>query len=92
MLPTEHATASVLYPHAGVVELADTPDLGSGAARFGGSSPPSRILVASILVARILVESETHRHILLQRSYIGIYELNHASPINKNQVRDMLPV
>ncbi len=27
---------------AGVVELADTPDLGSGAARFGGSSPPSR--------------------------------------------------
>jgi hypothetical protein len=28
---------------AGVVELADTPDLGSGAARFGGSSPPSRI-------------------------------------------------
>ena len=30
-------------PCAGVVELADTPDLGSGAARFGGSSPPSRI-------------------------------------------------
>ena len=30
--------------YAGVVELADTPDLGSGAARFGGSSPPSRIL------------------------------------------------
>ena len=32
------------FPYAGVVELADTPDLGSGAARFGGSSPPSRIL------------------------------------------------
>ncbi len=32
-----------LDPSAGVVELADTPDLGSGAARFGGSSPPSRI-------------------------------------------------
>ena len=30
---------------AGVVELADTPDLGSGAARFGGSSPPSRIFL-----------------------------------------------
>jgi hypothetical protein len=30
---------------AGVVELADTPDLGSGAARFGGSSPPSRTQV-----------------------------------------------
>ncbi len=30
-------------PYAGVVELADTPDLGSGAVRFGGSSPPSRI-------------------------------------------------
>lgn len=27
---------------AGVVELADTPDLGSGASRLGGSSPPSR--------------------------------------------------
>ena len=27
-----------------MVELADTPDLGSGAVRFGGSSPPSRIL------------------------------------------------
>ena len=26
-----------------MVELADTPDLGSGAVRFGGSSPPSRI-------------------------------------------------
>lgn len=25
------------------MELADTPDLGSGAVRFGGSSPPSRI-------------------------------------------------
>ncbi len=33
--------------HAGVVELADTPDLGSGAARFGGSSPPSRISMLS---------------------------------------------
>ena len=87
MLPTEYATASNLYPHAGVVELADTPDLGSGAARFGGSSPPSRILVASILV-----EPKTHSHILLEGCYIGIYELNHASAINKNQVRDMLPV
>ena len=37
-------------PHAGVVELADTPDLGSGAARFGGSSPPSRILLSNTYV------------------------------------------
>ena len=28
--------------HAGVVELVDTPDLGSGAARCGGSSPFAR--------------------------------------------------
>jgi hypothetical protein len=27
---------------AGVVKLVDTPDLGSGAARFGGSSPFTR--------------------------------------------------
>jgi protease II len=32
---------------AGVVELADTPDLGSGAARLGGSSPFSRRFSAS---------------------------------------------
>ena len=30
------------YHFAGVVELADTPDLGSGAARLGGSSPLAR--------------------------------------------------
>lgn len=30
------------YPDAKVVELADTSDLGSGAARRGGSSPPFR--------------------------------------------------
>lgn len=29
-------------PKAGVVKLADTPDLGSGAARLGGSSPSTR--------------------------------------------------
>src|SRR5579875_343483 len=29
-------------PHAGVVELADTPDLGSGGASRGGSSPSAR--------------------------------------------------
>ncbi|GAG11658.1 unnamed protein product [marine sediment metagenome] len=32
--------------------MADTPDLGSGAARLGGSSPPSRIL-GSIHMGRI---------------------------------------
>src|ERR1700750_2750035 len=30
---------------AGVVELADTPALGAGAARFGGSSPSARIVL-----------------------------------------------
>ncbi len=29
-------------PKAGVVKLVDTPDLGSGAARLGGSSPSTR--------------------------------------------------
>lgn len=43
----------VFYPWAGVVELADTPDLGSGAARFGGSSPPSRITVHIVLAERL---------------------------------------
>jgi hypothetical protein len=31
---------------AKVAELADAPDLGSGTARCGGSSPPFRIMVA----------------------------------------------
>ncbi len=31
---------------AGVVKLADTPDLGSGAARRGGSSPLTRTIKA----------------------------------------------
>ena len=43
----------VFYPYAGVVELADTPDLGSGAARFGGSSPPSRITGHIVLAERL---------------------------------------
>ncbi len=33
-----------------MVELADTPDLGSGAARLGGSSPPSRIADPLLLI------------------------------------------
>jgi hypothetical protein len=33
--------------YAGVAELADAPDLGSGAARRGGSSPFTRILCGS---------------------------------------------
>ena len=31
-----------LHPFADVAELVDVPDLGSGAARRGGSSPPIR--------------------------------------------------
>ncbi len=34
----------ILFCDAGVVELADTPDLGSGAARRGGSSPLARTI------------------------------------------------
>ncbi len=41
-------------PYAGVVELADTPDLGSGAVRFGGSSPPSRTLRYSVALQMLL--------------------------------------
>lgn len=44
--------------YAGVVELADTPDLGSGAVRFGGSSPPSRIVIPEgIRVFRLAARS-----------------------------------
>ena len=50
----KQATAANLQPLAGVVELADTPDLGSGAARFGGSSPPSRILFLEFSDAQVL--------------------------------------
>jgi hypothetical protein len=37
-----HAAAAQLDAAARVVELADTPDLGSGSARIGGSSPLAR--------------------------------------------------
>jgi hypothetical protein len=33
-----------VFYHAGVAELADAPDLGSGAARRGGSSPFTRTI------------------------------------------------
>jgi hypothetical protein len=33
---------NIYHFHAGVAELADAPDLGSGAARRGGSSPFTR--------------------------------------------------
>ena len=38
------AWGSVRHFRAGVVKLADTPDLGSGAARRGGSSPSPRTI------------------------------------------------
>ena len=38
-----HGSRTLPSGGAGVAELADAPDLGSGAARHGGSSPPSRI-------------------------------------------------
>ena len=34
----------IVQIHAGVAELADAPDLGSGAARRGGSSPFTRTI------------------------------------------------
>ena len=39
---------AVHYNDAGMVELADTPDLGSGAARRGGSSPSTRTIVNTV--------------------------------------------
>ncbi len=46
MHPCEHKcptfAAPIAGPAAGVVKLVDIPDLGSGAARHGGSSPSTR--------------------------------------------------
>ena len=39
---SEQQIARKSRAYAGVVKLADTPDLGSGAARRGGSSPSTR--------------------------------------------------
>ena len=39
---TRNGARKILVPDARVAELADAPDLGSGAARRGGSSPPFR--------------------------------------------------
>ena len=48
----------LLVNNAGVVELVDTPDLGSGAERCGGSSPLSRTTlltkVAGIVSQRLV--------------------------------------
>ena len=41
---------------AGVAKLADAPDLGSGAARRGGSSPFTRTVVTEIAAASGFVE------------------------------------
>ena len=40
-----------MVPRAGVVELVDTPALGAGAARCGGSSPSARILQGRVPIA-----------------------------------------
>ena len=40
--------------YAGVVKLADTPDLGSGAARCAGSSPVTRIETKQTAHVRLL--------------------------------------
>ena len=39
----------ICKPLAGVVELVDTPDLGSGAARCGSSSLPARTILEKLL-------------------------------------------
>ena len=41
-------------PYAGVAELADAPDLGSGAARRGGSTPFTRTIYHLLLVVKTL--------------------------------------
>lgn len=44
ILSLQRFSKSIVLFNAGVVKLVDTPDLGSGAARLGGSSPSTRTL------------------------------------------------
>ena len=70
------------------MELADTPDLGSGAVRFGGSSPPSRIplfiqgiavaLLACLSTACSRGSSDPNSNIALIEAFI-LSELEHQS-------------
>ena len=41
------------YKYAGVAELADAPDLGSGALRRGGSSPFTRTIYYHLIASEI---------------------------------------
>jgi len=50
--------------HAGVVKLVDTPDLGSGAARCGGSSPSTRTTLQLFLPYDIYCDSFIFKFIL----------------------------
>ena len=50
--PLRFPTVTYDESPAGVVELADTPALGAGAARRGGSSPSARIQVQSVTTIR----------------------------------------
>ena len=60
------------YPaYAGVVKLADTPDLGSGAARCAGSSPVTRIDNQQTACIRLLTDTGSFAcFIPLLKSYI----------------------
>ena len=46
-----YAIERLQHDNAGVVELVDTPDLGSGAFRFGGSSPSARTIETEVLTS-----------------------------------------
>src|SRR5690606_7528137 len=45
----------ICSPFAGVVELVDTPDLGSGAARRGGSSPFTRTKKQKVFLSAFFI-------------------------------------
>jgi hypothetical protein len=65
---------------AKVAELADAPDLGSGSARSGGSSPPfrTRILVCKMMERLVLPFSlRTFRVCVARVSQVVVHLLHH---------------
>ena len=60
---------------AGVVELVDTPDLGSGAARCGGSSPftrTERVIKSRCKICSFFITSNTQICVGMSYGEIGL--------------------
>ena len=53
------------HHYAGVAKLVDAPDLGSGAARRGGSSPSTRTKLKLLEAIIILLKTDTERKRIL---------------------------